>query len=292
MPKKFQLKNNIGFFFILPWLIGFLVFKVYPFLSSAYYSFTSYNLMGDPKWVGLDNYVRMFTRDRNFFPALLVTLKFVILAVPVRLFLALMVALLLNRRSRTMDFFRTVYYLPSLVGGSVAVAMIWRVLFSETGVVNSFLAKLGIPAVSWLGPNTALFTISLLNIWQFGGTMVLFLAALRGIPKYLYEAAAVDGVPPLTRFFKITLPMISSILFFNMIMSLVNAFQEFNSALLITGGGPLRSTYLYGYMLYENAFLNYKMGYASAQSWVLFAIIMVLTIIIFKTSDSWTYYED
>ena len=292
MPKKFQLKNNIGFFFILPWLIGFLVFKVYPFLSSAYYSFTSYNLMGDPKWVGLDNYVRMFTRDRNFFPALVVTLKFVILAVPVRLFLALMVALLLNRRSRMMDFFRTIYYLPSLVGGSVAVAMIWRVLFSETGVVNSFLAKLGIPAISWLGPNTALFTISLLNIWQFGGTMVLFLAALRGIPRYLYEAAAVDGVPPLTRFFKITLPMISSILFFNLIMSLVNAFQEFNSALLITGGGPLRSTYLYGYMLYENAFLNYKMGYASAQSWVLFAIIMVLTIIIFKTSDSWTYYED
>ena len=292
MPKKYQLKNNIGFFFILPWLIGFLVFKVYPFLSSAYYSFTSYNLMGDPKWVGFDNYVRMFTRDRNFIPALVVTLKFVILAVPVRLALALLVALLLNRRSRTMDFFRTVYYLPSLVGGSVAVAMIWRVLFSETGVVNSFLAKLGIPAVSWLGPNTALFTISLLNIWQFGGTMVLFLAALRGIPKYLYEAAAVDGVPPLTRFFKITLPMISSIVFFNLIMSLVNAFQEFNSALLITGGGPLRSTYLYGYMLYENAFLNYKMGYASAQSWVLFAIIMVLTIIIFKTSDNWTYYED
>lgn len=289
---RFRLKNNIGFFFILPWLIGFLIFKLYPFANSLYYSFTSYNLLSDPKWLGLKNYVKMFTSDKNFYPSLIATVKYVVMAVPVKLLLSLLVALLLNKTTRTVNFFRTVYYLPSILGGSVAVSMIWRLLFSQTGVINSILGSLGLAGPEWLSPTLALFTISLLNVWQFGSTMVLFLAALKGIPVYLYEAAAVDGVPRLTVFFRVTLPMISSIVFFNLIMGLVNAFQEFTSALLITGGGPMKSTYLYGYMLYENAFLSYKMGYASAQSWFLFAIILVLTIIIFKTSDTWTYYED
>lgn len=292
--SKFRLflRNNKGFLFILPWLIGFLVFKMYPFFNSLYYSFTKYNLMKPPAWLGLDNYIRIFTKDKDFVPSLLVTLRYVILVVPIKLLLALLVAMLLNRTSWVMNFFRTIYYLPSIVGGSVAVAMIWRVLFSETGVVNAFIGAFGIQAQTWLSPSLALFTISLLNIWTFGSTMVLFLAALKGIPKDLYEAAAVDGVPRLTVFFRITLPMISSIIFFNLLMALVNAFQEFNSALLITGGGPLKSTYLYGYMLYDNAFVSYKMGYACAQSWILFAIILVLTIVIFKTSDKWTYYDD
>jgi len=289
---KLFLRNNKGFLFILPWLIGFLVFKMYPFFNSLYYSFTKYNLMKAPVWLGLGNYIRIFAKDKDFVPSLLVTLRYVILVVPIKLLLALLVAMLLNRTSWVMNFFRTIYYLPSIVGGSVAVAMIWRVLFSETGVVNAFIGAFGLRAQTWLSPSLALFTISLLNIWTFGSTMVLFLAALKGIPKDLYEAAAVDGVPRLTVFFRITLPMISSIIFFNLLMALVNAFQEFNSALLITGGGPLKSTYLYGYMLYDNAFVSYKMGYACAQSWILFAIILVLTIVIFKTSDKWTYYDD
>ncbi|MCF0237444.1 MAG: sugar ABC transporter permease, partial [Sphaerochaetaceae bacterium] len=186
----------------------------------------------------------------------------------------------------------SVYYLPSILGGSVAVAMIWKLMFSQEGVINGLLSIIGIKGPEWLSPKLALFTIALLNIWQFGSTMVLFLAAIKGIPKDLYEAATVDGISRVRAFFAITLPMISSIIFFNLLMSLVNTFQEFTGALLITNGGPLNSTNVYGYMLYKNAFVNYKMGYACAQSWILFAIIMVLTVVIFKTQKYWTYYED
>ncbi len=285
-------KRNRGFVYILPWLIGFLVFKLYPFTRSIYYSFQTYNMMSAPKFVGFKNYIDIFTSDKFFGTSFWTTVKYVLMVVPAKLLIALLVALMLSRSTRVSYALRSIYYLPSILGGSVAVAMIWKVVFSESGVLNNILSVFGVKGPQWFSPQLALFTLGLLNIWQFGSTMVLFLAAIKAVPQDLYDAATVDGAGKMRTFFNITLPMISSIFFFNLLMGLVNTFQEFTGTLLITQGGPLKSTYLYGYMLYENAFLNYKMGYACAESWVLFAVIMVLTVFIFKTQKYWTYYED
>jgi len=285
-------KKNKGFIYILPWLVGFLVFKLYPFGKSIFYSFQNYNMLTAPKFIGLKNYLTIFTTDKFFTGSLWTTIKYVLMVVPVKLAFALLVAVLLSKTSKKTHIFRSIYYLPSILGGSVSVAMIWKIIFSQNGVLNNLLSVIGINGPEWFSPNLALFTLSLLNVWQFGSTMVLFLAAIKGVPQDLYDAATVDGVNKIGAFLKITLPMISSIMFFNLLMGLVNTFQEFSGTLLITQGGPLKSTYLYGYMLYENAFLNYKMGYACAQSWVLFAIIMILTSIIFRSQKHWTYYED
>jgi len=285
-------KRNRGFIYILPWLIGFLVFKLYPFTRSIYYSFQTYNMMSAPKFVGFKNYIDIFTADKFFGTSFWTTVKYVLMVVPTKLIIALLVALMLSRSTRVSYALRSIYYLPSILGGSVAVAMIWKVVFSESGVLNNILSVLGVKGPQWFSPQLALFTLGLLNIWQFGSTMVLFLAAIKAVPQDLYDAATVDGAGRLRTFFNITLPMISSIFFFNLLMGLVNTFQEFTGTLLITQGGPLKSTYLYGYMLYENAFLNYKMGYACAESWVLFAVIMLFTIVLFKTQKHWTYYED
>ena len=285
-------KRNRGFIYILPWLIGFLVFKLYPFTRSIYYSFQTYNMMSAPKFVGFKNYIDIFTADKFFGTSFWITVKYVLMVVPTKLLIALLVALMLSRSTRVSYALRSIYYLPSILGGSVAVAMIWKVVFSESGVLNNILSVVGVKGPAWFSPQLALFTLGLLNIWQFGSTMVLFLAAIKAVPQDLYDAATVDGAGKMRTFFNITLPMISSIFFFNLLMGLVNTFQEFTGTLLITQGGPLKSTYLYGYMLYENAFLNYKMGYACAESWVLFAVIMVLTVFIFRTQKYWTYYED
>ncbi len=285
-------KRNRGFIYILPWLIGFLVFKLYPFTRSIYYSFQTYNMMSAPKFVGFKNYIDIFTADKFFGTSFWITVKYVLMVVPTKLLIALLVALMLSRSTRVSYALRSIYYLPSILGGSVAVAMIWKVVFSESGVLNNILSVVGVKGPAWFSPQLALFTLGLLNIWQFGSTMVLFLAAIKAVPKDLYDAATVDGAGKMRTFFNITLPMISSIFFFNLLMGLVNTFQEFTGTLLITQGGPLKSTYLYGYMLYENAFLNYKMGYACAESWVLFAVIMVITVFIFRTQKYWTYYED
>lgn len=285
-------KRNRGFLYILPWLIGFLVFKLYPFTRSIYYSFQTYNMMSAPKFVGFKNYIDIFTADKFFGTSFWITVKYVLMVVPTKLLIALLVALMLSRATRVSYALRSIYYLPSILGGSVAVAMIWKVVFSESGVLNNILSVVGVKGPAWFSPQLALFTLGLLNIWQFGSTMVLFLAAIKAVPQDLYDAATVDGAGKMRTFFNITLPMISSIFFFNLLMGLVNTFQEFTGTLLITQGGPLKSTYLYGYMLYENAFLNYKMGYACAESWVLFAVIMVLTVFIFRTQKYWTYYED
>lgn len=285
-------KRNRGFLYILPWLIGFLVFKLYPFTRSIYYSFQTYNMMSAPKFVGFKNYIDIFTADKFFGTSFWTTVKYVLMVVPTKLLIALLVALMLSRSTRVSYALRSIYYLPSILGGSVAVAMIWKVVFSESGVLNNILSVVGVKGPAWFSPQLALFTLGLLNIWQFGSTMVLFLAAIKAVPQDLYDAATVDGAGKMRTFFNITLPMISSIFFFNLLMGLVNTFQEFTGTLLITQGGPLKSTYLYGYMLYENAFLNYKMGYACAESWVLFAVIMVLTVFIFRTQKYWTYYED
>ena len=293
-PKKqWKLKDFRGLFYISPWIIGFLCLQLYPFLSSLYYSFTQYNVLGSPKFIGLNNYIRLFTIDPDFKKSILVTLEYAAISVPAKLLFALLIAIVLNMKLRGINLCRTIYYIPSILGGSVAVSALWRLMFMSDGILNKLLALVGIPAVNWLGQGgTAMFTICLLQVWQFGSSMVLFLAALKQIPMDLHEAASIDGAGRGKRFFYITLPMITPIIFFNLIMQSINALQNFTSAFVITNGGPLKSTYLIGMKLYTEGFSNFKMGYASAISWVLFAIVLVFTMFIFKSSDAWVYYED
>lgn len=283
----------VAYLFILPWIIGFLIFQLYPFVASFVYSFTDFSLLKSMKFVGFKNYIQMFTRNRVFYKSLWATMKYVLIAVPGKLIFALIIAMILNMKLKCINFYRTVYYLPSILGGSVAISILWKFLFSKNGTVNTFLAHLHIPSLDWLGsPNLALVTMGLLVVWQFGSSMVLFLAALKNVPAELCEAARVDGAGRIRTFFTITLPLLTPTIFFNLIMQMINAFKEFNAPFLITKGGPLNSTYLYGMMVYENAFQHSKMGYASAQSWVLFMIILVFTALTFKSSPYWTFYDD
>jgi oligogalacturonide transport system permease protein len=215
------------------------------------------------------------------------------MAVPAKLAVALLIAVILNIPLRGIGLFRTVYYLPSLLGGSIAVSILWKFLFMRDGLVNEILGHAAIGPIDWLGdPKLALFTITLLPIWEFGSSMVIFLAGLKQIPRELYEAAKVDGSSRLATFFRITLPLLTPVILFNLVMQTIGAFQQFTAAFVITGGGPLKSTYLYGLMLYEQAFNFFKMGYASALSWILFLIILAVTFLLLKTSDRWTHYED
>ncbi len=283
----------MGLAYVAPWIAGFVVFQIYPFLMSLFYAFTNFTLIKAPRLIGLDNFVTMFTRDKHYFQSLRVTLLYGLMAVPMKLAFALLVAMVLSMRLRLINFFRTLYYLPSILGGSVAIAILWRFLFNRGGVINVLLSYVGLGPVDWLGSERwALFTLSLLTVWQFGSSMVIFLAGLKQIPAELYEAARVDGAGRVRVFLRITVPLITPMIFFNLVLQMIYALQEFTGPYIITGGGPLRSTYLYGLMLYENAFAYLRMGYASAQSWVLFAIIMAFTGLIFKSSAYWTYYQD
>jgi len=274
-------------------MIGFLVFQIYPFLASLVYSFTDLTMLKEPNWAGLKNYINIFTGDPTFVKSLSVTVVYVLISVPLKLLFALLVAMLLNMNVRGIGVFRTFYYLPSILGGSVGLSILWRYLFSHDGLINLLLSRLSLPAVDWLGnPDISLFTVSLLSVWQFGSSMVLFLAALKQIPRSYYEAAMVDGASRPRMFVKITVPLITPIVFFNLVMQMINAFQEFTGPYLITNGGPLKSTYMYSLMIYDTAFGYLKMGYACALSWILFVIIMAFTLMIFKSSAYWTYYED
>ncbi|MBE3638197.1 carbohydrate ABC transporter permease [Mangrovicoccus algicola] len=281
----------MGLWYVSPYVIGLLLFTAFPFLASFYLSFTDYDLLSSPEWVGLDNYEKLFTRDRTFDKSLSVTLIYVFSTVPLKLAFALFIAVVLNYRLKAINLFRTAYYVPSILGGSVAIAVLWRYIFADTGLVNMMLASIGIDPVNWFGdPNNALFTITLLRCWQFGSAMVIFLAALQSVDKSLYEAAAIDGAGPWKIFRHITLPLITPVIFFNLIMQTVQAFQEFNGPYIITDGGPMKSTYLLPLYIYDKAFKSFDMGYASAIAWVLFAIIMVLTLIAFWSSKKWVYY--
>ncbi|WP_372661766.1 carbohydrate ABC transporter permease [Cohnella sp.] len=283
----------IGLVYVIPFIIGLLVFKMYPFLASFYYSFTDFSLLRPEKFVGLSNYKYMFTQDPLFFPALKATFLYTLFAVPGKLAFALLIAVILNMNVKYISVYRTLYYLPSILGGSVAIAVLWRSMFTVDGVVNQFITSVGIPAIDWFGiPSLALISISLLSIWQFGSSMVLFLAGLKQVPNDLYEAGTIDGASKFRMFFSITFPLLTPILFFNLIMQTVTAFQEFTAAFLITNGGPLNSTYLFGLKLYQDAFLYSKMGYASALSWILFLCIMLFTVIAFKSQKYWTHYDD
>lgn len=282
----------IGLVYLAPYIIGLLVFTALPFLASFYLSFTDYGLMNKPAFVGMDNYVDLFTRDRTFKRSLSVTMIYVLTTVPLKLAFALFIAGILNYKLSFINFFRTAYYVPSILGGSVAIAVLWRYIFAEAGLVNMVLVGIGFDPINWLGdPATALFTITLLRVWQFGSAMVIFLAALQSIDKSLYEAAAIDGAGKVTTFIFVTLPLITPVIFFNLVMQMVQAFQEFNGPYIIfNNGGPLKSAYLLPLYIYEEAFKKFQMGYASAIAWVLFAIIMALTVVAFVTSKKWVYY--
>ncbi|MDI6618086.1 MAG: sugar ABC transporter permease [Clostridiales bacterium] len=293
MVKWFK-KNWVGYFFLSPWLIGLLVFTIIPIFVSLYLSFTDYNILTPPKFIGLGNYKAMFN-DRAFKTSLIVTFKFVFIGVPLKLAFALFIAVLLNRKIGGLKIYRAVYYIPSLLGSSVAVSILWRQIFNKEGLFNIVLSKFGIQGINWIAtPSTALYTIILLNVWEFGSSMLIFLSALKQVPMELYESAMIDGASRRQRFFKITIPMITPMIFFNMIMQFINAFQSFNSAYIISGGngGPMDSTLLFSLYLYQKGFSFFKMGYASAMAWFLLGIIAIMTLIQFKLSNKWVYNQD
>ena len=288
-------RERIGFLYIAPWFIGFLVLQLYPLLASLYYSFTDYTVLNTPSFVGVKNYINTFTTDPYYYKSLKATFLYVLYALPSKLVFALIIAVVLNRKLAGIGLFRTIYYLPSILGGSVAVSIIWRFIFMRDGVFNTLLSSFfRFERFDWIGnPSSSLPILALLQSWQFGSSMVLFLAGLQQIPQAMYESAEIDGAGALTRFFRITLPMLSPIILFNLIMQMIQLFQEFTAAFIITpNGGGLKTTYVYGMMLYHNAFQFFKMGYASAQSWVLFVIIIIFTLSIFRLSDGLVHYED
>jgi len=284
-----------GYLFLLPWLVGFLGLTIGPILTSLYLSFTDFDLLTAPDWVGTDNYVRMFTNDPKFAASMRVTFVFVIFSVPLKLAFALGVALLLNRGMKGLPLYRALFYLPSLLGASVAIAILWRQIFAGNGLVNQFLANFGIEGPSWISnPNYSLWTLIILAIWQFGSPMIIFLAGLRQIPQDMYEAASLDGAGKWRQFWKITLPMLTPVVFFNAIIQTIEAFKSFTPSFIISAGtgGPINSTLFYTLNLYNEAFGFFRMGYASALAWVLLAIVALFTAFSFLTSKYWVHYDD
>jgi multiple sugar transport system permease protein len=288
-------RQRAGYMFLLPWLIGFFGLTLGPTLASLYLSFTDFDLLRAPGWVGLNNYAYMFGADPRFWQALKVTFTYVIWSVPLKLTLALALAIVLDKGIRAVGVYRALFYLPSLLGASVAVAVLWRQIFDRNGIVNQLLAVFGFEGEAWLNhPDYALSTLVILAVWQFGSPMVIFLAGLRQIPTDLYEAASMDGASKRRQFFKITLPLLAPVIFFNLVLQTIEAFKAFTQAFIVSGGtgGPIDATLFYTLYLYEEAFANFRMGYASALAWVLLVIIGIFTAVSFLTSKYWVYYED
>nr|WP_246473072.1 sugar ABC transporter permease [Pelagibacterium limicola] len=281
--------------FLLPWFIGFFGLTAGPALASLYLSFTSFDLLTDPRWVGAANYVRIATADPKFAASMRVTFFFVLFSVPLKLAFALLVALALNRGMRGLPWYRAIFYLPSLLGTSVAIAVLWRQLFAGNGLVNTFLANFGIEGPSWISnPNYSLSTLVILSVWQFGSPMIIFLAGLRQIPQDMYEAASLDGASKSRQFWKITLPLLTPVVFFNVVVQTIEAFKAFTPAFIISGGtgGPINSTLFYTLYLYQEAFGFFRMGYASALAWILLVIIALFTAFSFLTARYWVHYDD
>jgi len=282
-----------GYGFLVPWLIGFLGLTLGPMIYSLYLAFTKYNLFKDPEWVGFDNFVRMFTDDPQFIQSVQITLVYVLVGTPIKLAAALGIAMLLNYRNKGSGFFRSSFYAPSLIGASVSVAIVWRAMFSTNGPVDNSLSFFGIELGGWVG-NVALVVpmMILLAVWQFGAPMVIFLAGLKQIPQELYEAAEVDGAGPVRKFRSVTIPMLSSVIFFNLLLEIINAFQVFASAYIISNGtgGPAGMTNFYTVYLYKRGFADGQYGYAAAMAWVLVIVVAIIAFILFKTSKSWVHY--
>ncbi|WP_320122286.1 sugar ABC transporter permease [uncultured Sphaerochaeta sp.] len=285
-------KDYIGMIFVAPWLIGFLAFKAFPLILSTFLSFTQYRIISAPTFVAFENFKMAFLSP-DFWNSLKVSFAYVLLTVPSRLIFSLFIAYILSSKVKGIGIFRSIYYIPSLMGGSVAVAILWQYMFMEKGMINAFLGMLHLPQPTWLaGSYTALFVISILKLWQFGSTMVVFLAALKNIPIALVEAAQVDGATRKRTFWSIIIPYITPVIFFNMLTNLVTAFQEFNSPYVITAGGPSKATELMSLLIYNNAFKYLKMGYSSALSIILFTVITIVTVLLFKSSNHWVTYQD
>ena len=292
--KKNVKEGIAGYLFLLPWLIGFFCLTLIPMVASLFFSFTQYDMLTPAIPVGIKNYVSLF-EDARFINSLKVTFKYVIVSVPLQLAFALLIALMLKKNRRGVKVYRAMYYLPSLFGGSVAVSILWRQLFNKEGVFNQILAAFGVEGKNWIAtPSSALNTLIVLAVWQFGASMVIFLASLKQIPEDYYEAATLDGAGRVAQFFKITLPLLTPMVFFNIVMQVINAFQSFNSAYIISNGtgGPLDSTLFYSLYLYIKAFNHFQMGYASAMAWILLVIIAAVTGLMFLIAKFWVFYDD
>lgn len=292
--KKMLNKNSTaGVVCSLPFIFGFLLFMIIPMGITLYYSFCHYNILSAPKFCGLENYIEMFTKDSRFWKSIGVTFFFALVSVPLRLCFALAVALVLVKQSRLSAFYRAVYYLPSILGGSVAIAILWKRMFAVDGVVNQLLARVGLWGnIAWLGrTDTAIWTLIILSIWQFGSSMLIFLAALEQIPQELYEAANVDGCSGITRFFRITLPLLTPTIFFNLVMQMINGFLAFTQSYIITQGKPMDSTLFFTVYMYQQSFEFYRTGYAAAMAWVMLAVVGLFTLFLFATKKFWVYSE-
>lgn len=296
MLKKMKRTNWVIYCMLMPWIIGFLVFKVYPIIISFYYSLLEYPILGDPEFVGLQNYLEIFTKDDTFTASFFATIKYVLIGTPAVIIVSFAVAAILNFKLKGVNFFRTAYYIPSILGENVAVSILWIMLFDVNGPVNMVLSVFTLGndvAINWTkDPKFAIFTLIILKTWQFGSTMLIFLSALQGVSKTVYEAAEMDGASKIRQLFNITVPIITPVILFNAVNVLVKAFQEFNSAYLITKGGPNKTTYFLNLYIYDQAFQNGNYGYASALTWILLVIIGIFTVIIFKSSDRWVFYND
>ncbi|MFA9378849.1 MAG: carbohydrate ABC transporter permease [Lachnotalea sp.] len=300
MPKRKKTLGQIinseefaGYVFILPFLIGFLAFIIVPMLLSFGFSFTRYSILEKPTFIGLENYINMFTGDPKFWKTFGVTLYYVFFSVPLRLIMALIVAMLLVKSTKLSGFYRAVYYLPSIIGSSVAVAILWKRIFASDGVFNALLLSVGINSgVAWLGrSDTAIWTLILLAIWQFGSSMLIFLSGLKQVPVSLYESATVDGANGIHRFFKITLPMLTPTIFFNLINQIISGFMAFTQSYIITQGKPRDTTLFYTVYMYQNSFTYSKLGYGCAMAWFMVLFVGLITLILFKTQNKWVYYE-
>ncbi|MDX6364072.1 carbohydrate ABC transporter permease [Streptomyces sp. NPDC058274] len=282
-----------AYVFLSPWILGVLLLTLAPMAVSLYLSFTDYNLFDAPRWVGLRNYTDMFTADPRYWRSVGTTLLFVVVAVPLKLALALGVALVLKGLRGGKGVYRSAFYAPSLLGASMSIALVWRALYNDGGTVDDLLSSVGIHTGGWVAdPHLAVFVVALLSVWQFGAPMVIFLAGLQQIPADLYEAAALDGAGRWRRFVSVTLPMLSPVLFFNLVLETIQSFQVFTPAFAISGGkgGPADSTMFYTLYLYERGFSASHMGYASAMAWVLLLAIGAVTLVLFKTSRAWVFY--
>jgi len=293
--KEASRDNKAGYLFLLPWLIGLVLITIGPMMASLYLSFTDYSLIQAPEWTGLENYQRMLD-DPRLHNSLKVTAIYVFVSVPLQLIVALAIAILLNEGMKGLALYRSIFYLPSMLGSSVAIALLWRQMFGVDGLVNQVLRLFGFEATTgWVSdPQYALWTIILLHIWTFGSPMVIFLAGLRQIPGMYYEAASVDGATRWTKFTKITLPLLSPIIFFNLVLQLIGAFQSFTQAFVVSGGsgGPSDSTMLYALYLYQRGFGQFQMGYAAAMAWLLVVIVGAFTALNFFLSKYWVFYDD